>query len=254
MRTVVVIPARLGSSRLPRKVLADIAGKPMVQHVYERCARAARVHAVYIATDSEEVAAVVRSFGGTAWMTDPALPSGTARVASIVSQLDAEVIINVQGDEPLITPAVVEKVAAAFDSTPVPDIATPIFPLRDAEVFNPNTVKVVLGHDRRALYFSRSPIPYVRDVEQARWPASAPYWGHIGVYGFRRQVLLDFGSMRPSPLEDAEKLEQLRWLQDGRRILTVDVDYRPQPVDVAADLERVRDAVRREAADARQAR
>lgn len=238
---VVVIPARLASSRLPRKVLADIAGRPMLWHVYRRCLKADGVDAVHVATDSEEVAEHVRSWGGQAWMTDPDLPSGTARIAAIAPQLDADIIVNVQGDEPLLDPALVSLVARALAmGNAPPDIATPVFPLSWADALNPNLVKVVLRHDGYALYFSRQAIPHLRDIAPEERAHDGIFWGHIGVYGYRRQTLLDFPALPRSPLEDAEKLEQLRFLQAGKQILTVPTTYIPTPVDVASDLERAR--------------
>jgi 3-deoxy-manno-octulosonate cytidylyltransferase (CMP-KDO synthetase) len=241
VKAAVVIPARLASSRLPGKVLADIAGHPMLWHVYHRCCQASRPASIHIATDAEAVADQVRSWGGQVWMTDPDCASGTERIVSILPQLDADVIVNVQGDEPRVDPAVIDQVIAAFESvTPQPDIVTPAYRLDGDRIFNTNKVKLVRRHDGYALYFSRSPIPHVRDVEPNEWSTATHYWGHIGIYGYRRQVLEQYGSMPPSPLEQAEKLEQLRFMEAGRSIYTFETDYHSTPVDTPADLELVR--------------
>ncbi|MFC1937083.1 3-deoxy-manno-octulosonate cytidylyltransferase [Chloroflexota bacterium] len=240
MEASIVIPARLASSRLPGKVLADIAGKPLVQHVYERAVKAA-AHQVLVATDSEEVCHAVAEFGGTAVLTDPDLPSGTARIAAIIDQISSEVIVNVQADQPLVEPDLITQVAQRFSNTAA-DIITPVWRITDAaDLFDAGIVKVVRGHDGRALYFSRSPIPFVRDAAISDWLRKATFWGHYGIYGYRRQVLVDFKScLPPSPLEEAEKLEQLRFLEAGYRIYTVETSYRQVAVDTAEDLARVR--------------
>jgi 3-deoxy-manno-octulosonate cytidylyltransferase (CMP-KDO synthetase) len=240
MKATIVIPARLASSRLPRKVLADIAGKPLVQHVYERATKAA-AHQVLVATDSEEVRRTVEEFGGTAILTDPDLPSGTARIASIIDRISSEIIVNVQGDQPLVEPDLIAQIIKTFSDTPA-DIVTPVWRITDnTDLVDPGIAKVVRGHDGQALYFSRSPIPYVRDIPVSDWLQKTVFWGHYGIYGYRRQVLVDFKtSIPPGPLEEAEKLEQLRFLESGYSIYTVETGYRQVAVDTAEDLARVR--------------
>ena len=238
---VAVIPARLHSTRLPRKVLSDITGKPMIRHVYERTRLAQGISRVLIATDSEEVARLVREWGGVAALTDTNLPSGTARIASIIDKIEGEIILNIQGDQPLVEPELIDKLVRSFRNSKA-DIITPVFQITElADLADPGIAKVACGNDGRALYFSRSPIPYVRDVPLAEWLKQAAFWGHYGIYGFRRHVLQDFAASLPSSqLEQAEKLEQLRFLEAGYSIYTIKTRFRQIAVDTAEDLARVR--------------
>lgn len=241
LKTIVVIPARIGSSRLPNKVLADINGHPMLWHVYQRCLQSTKVDEVHIATDSEKVVEAVQSWGGKVWMTDASCASGTERIVAILDQLDADIIVNVQGDQPLINPEIIDQLIEVFKKTdPLPDIVTPACAIEDEKIFDPNLVKITRRHDGYALYFSRHPIPYIRDVKQADWPKYTTFWGHVGIYGYRRQVLEDYHSLPKSPLEESEKLEQLRFLQAGKSILTFVTKNYPISVDTIADLEKVR--------------
>lgn len=244
MSVIVAIPARLKSTRFPRKVLADIHGKPMLWHVYQGVSKAARIDAVCVLTDSQEVAEEAASWGARTLMTAEECPSGTARIASVIEQLNADVVVNVQADEPLITGAVVDAVVGALEESEI-EVATPVYPLTTvAEVIDPNVVKVVRTADGRALYFSRSPIPHVRDVPQQDWLSHSPFWGHVGVYGYRREVLRQYAQLPEGRLEGPEKLEQLRLLEAGTGILTVEIDYRPHAVDVPGDLEAVKSILR----------
>ena len=243
-KATAVIPARIQSQRLPRKVLEDIAGKPMIRHVYERTLAATMVDRVCVATDSEDVVRLVREWGGEAILTDANLPSGTARIASIVESLDTDMIINVQGDQPLVEPELIDEVARNLATTGA-DIVTPVFPITGvSELTDPGIAKVVRARDGRALYFSRSPIPHVRDVPMADWPKRITLWAHYGIYGFRRHVLkrLDLFS-EPSPLEQAEKLEQLRFLEAGYHIHTIMTSFRQRAVDTPKDLVGIRRVV-----------
>lgn len=241
MTAVGIIPARLGSTRLPRKVLADIHGHPLIWHVWNRVQQAQRIKAVYVATDSEEVRAVVEGWGGKALMTSPDCQSGTERIASCIAQLDADLILNVQGDEPLVDPGMLDALIARWEVAPA-DLITPVFQIHSLdELQNPNIVKVVRAASGEALYFSRSPIPYVRDVPQTEWLDRQTFWGHIGVYGYRRAALEAYPTLPASSLEQAERLEQLRFLEAGYRFQTVETDYRPIAVDTAEDLEKVRE-------------
>lgn len=239
MKTIVVIPARLASTRLPNKVLLDIAGQSMLWHVYNRCLQA--VDEVHIATDSEEVMQLVQSWGGNVWMTG-ACVSGTERIVSILDKLAADIIINVQADQPLIEPTLINQLVEVFENTnPLPDIVTPICLINDNhKLFDPNLVKVTRRHDGYALYFSRSPIPYVRDLDQDDWLNNGQFWGHVGIYAYKRQVLENYHLLPDSDLENMEKLEQLRFLQAGKNILTVTTNKPPLSVDTDYDLSIVR--------------
>lgn len=240
MPVIAAIPARIGSTRFPRKVLADLNGRPMLWHVYQGVSQARQIKEVWVLTDSQEIMDAVTSWGGKAMMTSEDCPSGTDRIASVAHLFDAEIVVNVQGDEPLISGEVVDRTAAALETSDA-DVATPVYPLTDVtEVTNPNVVKVVRASDGSALYFSRSPVPHVRDVDMDQWHLAAPYWGHVGLYALRREVLLEYPSLPQGKLEQAEKLEQLRLLEAGKRIMAVEIDYRPRAVDIPADMEAVK--------------
>lgn len=242
MNTVAIIPARYRSERLPGKPLAVIAGKPMIQHVVERTARASSVNRTLVATDDERIADAVRRFGGEVVMTPAELRSGTDRVAFVARNLaDAEIIVNVQGDEPLVAPAMIDQAVQpllANDSelagTLVREIAT------DEELANPGTVKALLDLNGYCLYFSRSIVPHLRDVPPHEWRSHHAFYKHIGLYVFRREMLLRYASLPQTPLERAEKLEQLRLLEHGYPIKAAVTTFDTMPVDTADDLERVR--------------
>ncbi|MGZ0896254.1 3-deoxy-manno-octulosonate cytidylyltransferase [Pseudomonas putida] len=233
-RIAIVIPARYGSTRLPGKPLADIAGKPMVQHVYERALQVSNAHVVVIATDDERVATAVSAFGGQYVMTSPDHPSGTDRLAEVMSQIEADIYINLQGDEPLVRPADIEKLAAGMLEDSEVGVGTLCHAIDSNEAVNPNTVKVVLAENGNALYFSRSPIPYPRDEE------AASYLKHIGVYAYRREVLAEYPKLKQPPMEQAEKLEQLRLLAAGFCIRAYLVEPTGPGVDTPECLEQVR--------------
>jgi 3-deoxy-manno-octulosonate cytidylyltransferase (CMP-KDO synthetase) len=240
LKSIAVIPARLASTRLPGKVLADICGKPLLQHVWERTMQAKKIMEVVVATDSLEVQQVVSGWRGKAIMTDPACRSGTERIASIVNQLDADLILNVQGDEPLVDPAMLDDLVMNWRSL-LCDLITPVYRITGVDdLTNPNVVKVARAQDGRALYFSRNPIPYVRDWPLESWLERQAFWGHIGVYGYRREVLANFMNLPPGPLQQAESLEQLRFLEAGYTFQTVETSYRSVAVDTQDDLEKVR--------------
>ena len=240
MSAIVAIPARLKSTRFPRKVLADIHGQPMLWHVHQAVSKATRISGVWVLSDSQEVLAAASSWGAKTLLTSEDCPSGTDRIASVIELLDGEIIINVQADEPLIPSEVVDQLVSALENSTA-DVATPVFPITTVEeLTNPNVVKVVRGLDGSALYFSRSPVPYVRDAEIQDWMSRTPFWGHVGVYAYRRSVLLEFLDLPEGRLEKVEKLEQLRLLEAGKRFLAVEIDYRPHAVDVPSDLEEVK--------------
>ena len=234
MRVLCVIPARYDSTRLPGKPLADIAGKPMIQRVYERAATAKLPELVVVATDDTRVLAAMESFGGKALMTAKDHPTGTDRLAEVAGVYDNyDVIINVQGDEPLIAPEIIDALAAAFTEEPELKMATVMTEIEDAEKNNPNNVKVVTDKNGYALYFSRSLIPYPRTA------GVVPVYKHIGIYAYRRDFLLAYAKMQPTLLEQSESLEQLRALENGYRIKVIKTDCKFVGVDTPEDLARV---------------
>jgi 3-deoxy-manno-octulosonate cytidylyltransferase (CMP-KDO synthetase) len=248
---VAVIPARYDATRLPGKPLADIAGRPMIEHVYRRTASARGVDAVVVATDDERIAAAVKGFGGIAMMTRPTHRTGTDRIAEVAANLSCEIVLNVQGDEPLIEPEMVEAVIAPLVADPMLEMSTVCVAISDREDFaNPNVVKVVRDVKGDALYFSRAPIPHFRGpgsgIRDPKNPSSAgaripdPVYKHIGMYGYRRTFLLTFATLPRTPLERAESLEQLRAVEHGYRIHTVETKHDSIGVDTPEDLERVR--------------
>lgn len=238
---MVIIPARWASSRFPGKPLAPILGRPMIQWVYEQCQQAQTIKKVVVATDDERIQHVVQSFGGTCMMTPSSLATGTERVAYVAREVEASMIINVQGDEPLINPGNVDHVARELAEDTESVMATLAYRIkRSSELMNPQTARVILDKHGRALYFSRAAIPYARDVSsQADWPATFPYYNHVGIYAYRRDFLLSFHELESTALETAEKLEQLRVLANGFRIKVGITDGAPVCVDVPADIERV---------------
>lgn len=234
----IVIPARLASTRLPQKLLLRETGKPLIQHTYEAACRASRPQDVIVAADSTELADAVRRFGGTVEMTDPALPSGTDRVAVVAKGLpEVDIFVNVQGDEPEITGEAIDHLVELLEDNPSASIATLMTPIRDrSRLENPACVKVVCDGNARALYFSRSPIPYARNWDDALLQSQpAVYNLHIGLYAYRREFLMQLGSLPTSPLEELEKLEQLRFLQAGYEILVGTTDHAPKGIDTPDD-------------------
>jgi 3-deoxy-manno-octulosonate cytidylyltransferase (CMP-KDO synthetase) len=233
-----VIPARYQSTRLPGKALVDIAGRPMIEHVYRRAKAAQSVSAVIVATDDERIARVVEDFGGIAVMTSPDHVSGTDRLAEIAESIACDVIVNVQGDEPMLDPDVIDAVVDPLRRDAAIEMATACRTLRDpAEWTNPNMVKVVSDARGFAMYFSRAPIPHGRDAsswQQARI--------HIGLYVYRRATLLRLAALRPSRLERLEALEQLRALENGIGIRVIDTHYHSAEVNTPEDLQKVRQA------------
>ena len=251
MNFTVVIPARYASTRLPGKPLLDIAGKPMIVHVAER-ARASGASEVIVATDHQDIAAAVARHGFTALMTRADHASGTDRTAEVAAQrgyAPQSIVVNVQGDEPLIDPALIRGVAQQLADHADAAIATACCPLDDAAQFaNPNIVKVVLDKNGYALYFSRAPIPYARDAFAQgikTIPAGLPVYRHIGIYAYRTAFLASYAGLAPAPLERFEALEQLRALWHGHRISVAVAAAAPHAgVDTAEDLERVKALVR----------
>jgi 3-deoxy-manno-octulosonate cytidylyltransferase (CMP-KDO synthetase) len=234
MRIIGVIPSRLGSTRLPRKPLAPIAGVPMVRRVYEGARGCARLDSLLVATDSREILDFCRSAGVPAELTSADHVSGTDRIREIALRREADVFVNIQGDEPMVTPAHLDALIDPFFADPRTEVSTLALPLDPAAASDPNIVKVVARRDGRALYFSRSPIPFDRDRS-----GTASYRKHLGFYAYRAGALARFSELPPSPLEEAEKLEQLRFLENG-----IDIRVEPAPsdtwsVDTEEDRERV---------------
>ena len=244
-----VIPARYGSTRFEGKPLADILGKPMIQYVYEGVCQSKLIDEVIVATDDERISEVVKSFGGKAVMTSPTHFTGTDRVAEVAKKLKSEIIVNVQGDEPLIRGEFIDNAIRPLltdDTLQLSTLMTRIEEVRDW--LNPHIVKVVADQKNFALYFSRSPIPFPRDLQIGRLesnpfgtnrPLPKRVFKHIGVYVFRRKFLLQFSKMKPTPLEKLEKLEQLRALENGHPIKVTPVDYEPLCVDTPEDVQKV---------------
>jgi 3-deoxy-manno-octulosonate cytidylyltransferase (CMP-KDO synthetase) len=239
VQTAIVIPARYASSRLPGKPLLRRTGKYLIQHVYERACAARRASRVLVATDDQRIASAVESFGGRVVLTRRDHPSGTDRVAEVALSLDAEVVVNLQGDEPLIDPASLDLLPDLLDRDPDADLATLATPLRTEEAWrSPNVVKVVCDAQGRALYFSRSPIPFVRDGRPDFAAVPPRFLQHLGLYAYRRPFLLNLATLPPHPLEETEKLEQLRVLAFGRRITVGIVPHTSAGVDTLEDYER----------------
>jgi 3-deoxy-manno-octulosonate cytidylyltransferase (CMP-KDO synthetase) len=239
MKMLGVIPARFASSRFPGKPLALIAGKPLIQHVVERCQKARRLSEVIVATDDERIREVARRFCRVE-LTSPDHPSGSDRIAEVAGRCPCEGVVNIQGDEPLIDPAVIDRVADLLASESMSTAASPL--IQPADYDNPNVVKVVVNRTGHALYFSRRTIPYLRAAASrsgSEQLAAFPFLKHLGIYGYRRETLLQLVQWPVSPLEDAEKLEQLRALENGVPIAVATVAYDSVGVDVPEDVGRV---------------
>jgi 3-deoxy-manno-octulosonate cytidylyltransferase (CMP-KDO synthetase) len=239
MKLLCLIPARYASTRFPGKPLALIAGRPLIQHVIERCQRARSIHEVAVATDDERIRAVASRFCRVE-MTAPQHPTGSDRIAEVARRIACDGVINVQGDEPLMDPTVIDRVGEALRDAPMSTAATP---LRDVSEFdNPNVVKVVVNQAGRALYFSRRTIPYLRDAANRSAQeqlAAFPFLKHLGIYGYHRETLLQLVGWPVAPIEEAERLEQLRALDHGIPIAVVRVEYESVGVDVPEDVARV---------------
>jgi 3-deoxy-manno-octulosonate cytidylyltransferase (CMP-KDO synthetase) len=237
-RILGVIPARFASSRFPGKPLAVIAGKPMIQHVFERASLSRYLTALTIATDDTDIAAAARSFGAPVRMTREDHPSGTDRVAEVASADDATLIVNIQGDEPLIDPEAIDAAILSILDDPNAQMGTLKKRIENPnDIPNPNVVKVVTDLHDRAIYFSRLPIPYVRDERDHA--LSMTRYKHIGLYVYRRELLLSYPDLPIGPLENAERLEQLRALENGYWIRVVETEYESLGVDTPEDLARV---------------
>ncbi len=245
MKAIAVIPARYASTRLPGKPLVPLAGKPMIQHVWERVRRAEKLSGVVVATDDERIARAVREFGGEAVMTRSDHRSGTERVAEVAaapSSAEAGIFVNVQGDEPLIDPAAVDAAVRLLEDDAAARVGTLAVPIANPkDIVDPNIVKVVLDFQGNALYFSRAPIPWVRG-DGARMQAR--HLKHLGLYVFRREALLKFPTFPQGELEQLEQLEQLRWLENGWKIRVAETTYDSVSVDTPDDVARVEKLIR----------
>jgi len=245
MTSIVIIPARYDSTRFPGKPLYPLKGVPVIQHVYNNARRARLVDDVIVATDSETIFERVLAFGGKAVMTDKRHPSGTDRIAEVASSIDYDIIVNVQGDEPLVRPEMIDDVITVLDDKRA-SIGTLIKKIENPEdITDPNVVKVVFDKEGFALYFSRAPIPYYRDewkhvtnIQHSAFNIQNCY-KHIGIYGYRRNVLLALAEMAPTELEQIEKLEQLRAMENGMKIKVKETYFETCGVDTPADIERV---------------
>lgn len=245
-RIVGVVPARWGSTRFPGKSLALIGGKPLLAWVVERARQARRLDAVLVATDDERIAAAARACGVAAVMTRADHPSGTDRIAEAIRGVPADVVVNVQGDEPLIDPALIDRIGGALAESEAWDMATAAAPIRSTEeLHHPDVVKVVRAADGRALYFSRAPIPFVRGAGEGFAPVAGRHFRHVGLYGYRRSFLERLVQAPPCALEELEKLEQLRALAMGARLVVLDCDAPGIGVDSPADVPKAEALLRR---------
>ncbi len=247
MKVIAIIPARYASTRFPGKPLAMLGGKTVIQRVWEQVSRV--VDDVAVATDDRRIAEAVEAFGGRAVITSPDHRSGTDRCYEAYCLIGGEydVVVNVQGDEPFISPSQIRALTACFDdeSTDIATLVKPFAPSDGIEALeNPNSPKVVIDNESRAIYFSRSVIPYLRGVERSEWLARHTFYKHIGMYAFRRDVLREVTSLPQSPLERAESLEQLRWLENGYKIGVGITDIETVGIDTPEDLARAEEFLR----------
>jgi 3-deoxy-manno-octulosonate cytidylyltransferase (CMP-KDO synthetase) len=245
MNSIGIIPARYASTRFPGKPLVDIGGKPMIQRVYEQASQA-NLQQVLVATDDDRIADAVRDFGGQVVLTGAHHQSGTDRCFEAYTRHDVpfDCIINIQGDEPFIQPEQINLVLNCFEN-PATQLATLIKQIHHpAELLNPNAPKVVTDNRQQAIYFSRHPIPYFRGAEPESWLQHHTYYKHIGIYGYRADILEQITRLPPSPLELAESLEQLRWLENGFRIMTATTTLENIGIDTPADLEKAQNDLR----------
>ena len=242
-KVLAVIPARFGSTRFPGKIIARLGGKPLVAHTYARTCQAELVSEAIVATEDERVLNALVPLGIPTVMTRPDHPSGTDRIAEVAADSDADIIVNVQGDEPLIDPKTVDAAVKPLLDDPALPMATVKHLLSDPrDIEDPNIVKVVCGANGRALYFSRCPIPFIRDAaDRAR--ANQCYWQHVGLYVYRRDFLIEYAKWAQTPLEQLERLEQLRVLENGYPIAVVETKSKSIGVDTPEDLERAREII-----------
>ena len=257
-KSIIAVPARLESSRLPNKILADIAGKSMIRRTLERCRLSKFIEKVILCTDNLKLKEKAEAWGFKVLLTSKDCNSGSERISTVVNELvglawesnqdklnietliSNTSIINVQGDQPLIDPVVIDLMAKKFEKDPNIEVITPIYKLSPDNIHNPNVVKTLVGNRKNAIYFSRSAIPHVRDKDPNQWHKHAKYWGHVGIYGFRGDVLNQWNNLPKSELEEVEKLEQLRIIDGGFKISTFEVEGNFLSVDTKEQLEEAR--------------
>ena len=245
MKILGVIPARYASTRFPGKPLTDIAGKSMIQRVYEQASKAQGLQEVYVATDDDRIFQHVQDFGGKVLMTDSSHPTGTDRILEVTERMpDFDAYINIQGDEPFIAPEQIDLVGEVIKEKGKEEksfVATLVKRLEVLdELENPNMIKAVKAADGRAIYFSRSPIPYMRNAENLmQWHQENGYYKHIGIYGYTSAALVRIRAMAPGILERAESLEQLRWMENGLPIYTAETELETMAVDTPEDVDRI---------------
>lgn len=240
MKILGIIPSRYQSSRFPGKPLIDIAGKSMIQRVYEQSSKSALINELIVATDDQRIFDHVESFGGNVMMTSESHTSGTDRCGEVVEKYsDFDIVINIQGDEPLIRPDQLDELLTAFKNSDV-KLATLVKRMSSIEdVLNPNRIKVVLDKDKNGVYFSRSPIPFIANTDKSEWLAKADFWKHIGIYAWRSDVLSKLIALPKTELEQQESLEQLRWIYNGFKIATVETQIETPNIDAPEDLKKV---------------
>lgn len=240
-KIVGIIPARFASSRFPGKPLVNIAGKTMIERVYTQAKKSACLSDVIVATDDAAIVNAVKNFGGKVCLTSPHHPSGTDRCAEVLSKMNliCDAVINIQGDEPFIDPQQIDLLCTCFDD-PRTDLATLIKQIVSREtLFNPNSPKVIVDRDHFAIYFSRLPVPFIRGFEEELWLSKHTFFQHIGIYGYRPEILKDITQLPPSALEKAEALEQLRWVENGYKIKTAITTFETMAIDTPEDLDRI---------------
>ena len=247
MFVVVAIPARLESSRLPNKLLADISGQPMIKRVLIQCSKAKLINELILCTDSEPLAARANEWGFKSLITEKNFDSGSARISSVINKLaqgnrlHETMIINVQGDQPFINPKVIDEIVLLSKECKImPDVITPIYKIKDKDVHNPNLVKTLITNRKEILYFSRSALPYIRDKPKNNWNSFYQYWGHVGIYAYRGDILAKWNSFPESKLEQLEKLEQLRLIDAGIRFKALEVEGDFLSIDTQEQLELAR--------------
>jgi len=236
-----IIPARYASTRFPGKPLIDIAGKSMIERVYEQAVKSEVLSDVIVATDHEDIQRKVQSFGGNVCLTSAAHPSGTDRCAEVLEKMSlaCDGLINIQGDEPFIDPRQIDLLCSCFDD-PRTELATIIREITSNEIlFNPNAPKVIVDHNGFAIYFSRHPLPFIRGQKEDQWLGKHTFYQHVGIYGYRPDILRRITVLPPSPLEKAEALEQLRWIENGFKIKTAITTFDTVSIDTPEDLRRI---------------
>lgn len=235
----VIVPAHLASERLAEKVLLDIKGKAMLLRVLERCEAAVTRENVCVVTPDRKIAEAVTSWGFDVYRSSPDLPDGSSAIASIAPRVEVDYIVNVQGDQPLVPKELIQALIINLVESGA-DMVTPVFRITKPEdLAEKGVAKVVRDLDGWALYFSRSPIPYLRDIPYKKWLETVPFWGHYGIYGYPKKTLLNLRKLKHSYLESGEKLEQLRFLQNGLRVFTFETTHRQLAVDTEEDLEKI---------------